>query len=287
MPILTSLAELPSSLPNQKGSVAFVPTMGALHKGHLSLIEEAAQTCDKVVVSIFVNPAQFAPCEDFERYPRTLDDDVAAARAAGATHIYAPTIEEVYPNYPDIEPLRDSDGQLADIKQVLGTLATRWEGEVRPGHFEGVVAVVKRLFDLVQPDYAYFGEKDYQQLRIIENMVQQLKLPTKIVRCQTVRDDKGLALSSRNRYLSEEEYQIALTIPAALKTAAIDRGDGSPDTFLKSAATTLDENIRIDYFVAVDGQTLEPLQEINSSPDIRILFAGYVGSTRLIDNVAV
>ena len=277
---MNNLSDL-DTLTGQLGTVALVPTMGALHEGHLSLIRSAVANCDKVVVSIFVNPTQFAPGEDFERYPRTLDDDIKAARAVGATHIYAPSIEEIYPSYPDLEALRDSSGQPVDMQLVFGTLTARWEGELRPGHFEGVVAVVKRLFDLVQPDYAYFGEKDYQQLRIIENMVQQLKLPVKIVRCETVRDENGLALSSRNRYLSEAEYATALKIPLVLTAAAAASEAG------QNFASTLDSDIRVDYLVAVDGQTLEPLEKGYDSADIRILFAGYVGTTRLIDNVAV
>jgi len=263
--------------------------MGALHAGHTSLIEAAAAECDRVVVSIFVNPAQFGEGEDFERYPRTLEKDYELAKAAGAQYVWMPKLEEIYPDYPvTVSP----EGAVDP-----GSLAHPWEGECRPGHFEGVVTVVKRLFDLVQPDRAYFGEKDFQQLRVIEDMTQSLSLPIEIVRCQTVRDESGLALSSRNRYLSAEELKIAQSIPLALQAACgaakfKKGGEGEKDSavLLGLAKAQLDERIRLDYLSIVDEESLERLARLGSdgcTPPARILFAGHLNSTRLIDNMSL
>jgi len=258
---------VPILISESKETLGFVPTMGALHAGHLSLIRKAVQDCDEVVVSIFVNPAQFGEGEDFERYPRSLEADREAALAAGANYVYAPVQTDIYPNYPQF----DIPGEPFDAALIPGPLAVRWEGEKRPGHFEGVTAVVKRLFDLIQPDKAYFGEKDFQQLRVIESMVKQLALPVEIVRCPILRDEAGLALSSRNRYLSDTDYQQALTIPRALAA-----GDQS----------LLSNSIVLDYFAEVDAETLEPALVPGKKGNLRI-FAGTLGTTRLIDNCPV
>jgi len=261
--------------------------MGALHAGHASLIEAAATECDEVAVSIFVNPAQFGEGEDFERYPRSLEKDYELAHAAGAQYIWTPTVEKIYPNYPEISLSGDKTGD----KTASGPLAHRWEGEHRPGHFTGVVAVVKRLFDLIQPDKAYFGEKDFQQLRIIEDMTQRLSLPVEIVRCLTVRDKNGLALSSRNRYLSAEELSIAQSIPRALNVACVaaSGGEKDPTSLLSAAKTELDSRIQLDYLSIVDEADLTILESLDckdrTSVKPRIIFAGRINATRLIDNM--
>ena len=261
--------------------------MGALHEGHLSLIRRAAQECDEVIVSIFVNPAQFGEGEDFEHYPRTIEADTEAALAAGANYIYAPTIADIYPDYPSFE----ISGKPFDPALIPGPLALRWEGDRRPGHFEGVVKVVHRLFDLVQPDKAYFGEKDFQQLRIVENMVEKLALPIEVVRCQTVRDENGLALSSRNRYLNEEDYQTALAIPAMLAFCKLTIARDTDLVVLLSAARAqLPATIKLDYLALVSEDSLAPLKNLAddaNSSTARIIFAGTVGTARLIDNVSV
>ena len=288
MPILTSATDDTFRiLGEQSGTLGFVPTMGALHAGHASLIELAAKQCDSVVVSIFVNPAQFGEDEDFDHYPRTLEADIEVATAAGTDYIFVPNLEEVYPDYPVTSVLTSSDGSIK-VSPLTVVVAQHWEGEFRPNHFEGVVAVVKRLFEMVKPDKAYFGEKDYQQLRVIEDMVYDLNLPVEIVPCPTLRDENGLALSSRNRYLSAEERVIAQSIYQALHAASTLAAEGIVDvkTLLSSAAAILDDRIEVDYLVIVDSQSLEPLESLAGTP-ARILFAGKVGTTRLIDNLAL
>jgi len=266
--------------------------MGALHEGHASLIEAAATECDEVLVSIFVNPTQFVEGEDFERYPRTLEADREFAYSSGASSVWTPSVEEIYPDYPAlITPANRIDP---------GSLARCWEGKFRPGHFEGVVAVVKRLFDLIQPDRAYFGEKDFQQLRVIQDMVKHLGVPVEIIACPTKRDKGGLALSSRNRYLDAEELKIAQSIPSALRTACETvklrrnekSGGGEKDIniLLDLAKARLDERIRLDYLSIVDEENLEVLTRLGfdgRTPPARILFAGHVNDTRLIDNMSV
>ena len=282
MPILTNLSDDAfRSLQGDAHTLGFVPTMGALHAGHTSLIELATEQCDKVLVSIFVNPAQFGEGEDFDRYPRTLDADIEIASAAGADYVFVPSVKEVYPNYPVTTVLTSSGDKLK-----VSPVAQRWEGEFRPSHFEGVVAVVKRLFDMVKPHKMYLGEKDYQQLRVIEDMVGDLSLPLEIVPCPTLREGDGLALSSRNRYLSAEERSKAQSIYQALHTASKLAAEGSVEvkTLLSSAAAILDGSIEVDYLAIVDSQNLEPLELLRETP-ARILFAGKVGTTRLIDNL--
>ncbi|MCL2438470.1 MAG: pantoate--beta-alanine ligase [Coriobacteriia bacterium] len=263
------------------GTLGFVPTMGALHEGHVSLIEESVRQCDTTVVSIFVNPTQFGVGEDFDRYPRTLEADIITARAAGANYIYAPTIKEVYPDYPEPTLEKNSDP---------GLLAQNWEGKSRPGHFEGVVSVVKRLFDLIQPERAYFGEKDFQQLRIIEDMTVKMQLPVRIVRCPSVRDSDGLALSSRNRYLSAKDRESALSIYSALRVmqeTILQKKKTDVEVLLDLAQSRLSRNIDLDYLALVEEQTLEPVQwlDCDNELQLRAIFAGKVGSIRLIDNI--
>ena len=242
--------------------------MGALHAGHLALVDRAHELADDVVVSIFVNPTQFGAGEDFDRYPRTLDAD--RALLAGRADVFAPTVKDVYP--PDNPP------------QVIsaGPLGAMWEGASRPGHFDGVLTVVNQLFELVQPDVAVFGEKDWQQLALIRTMAEQRHPTIRIVGTPTVRDADGLALSSRNRYLSPAERETAALIPAALRDIA---ASGGTDESLVRAAAKLDQaGIVLDYLDVVDPDTLEPVRD---SGRARVIVAARVGTTRLIDNLTV
>lgn len=256
-------------------TVAFVPTMGALHAGHLALVKEAKARADRVVASIFVNPLQFGEGEDLERYPRQEREDSKALDQAGCDLLWIPTAEQMYP------------AGFATQVSVSG-LTKRWEGEARPGHFDGVAMVVAKLFNAVRPDVALFGEKDFQQLAVVRRMAADLDFGVKIVGVETVREEDGLALSSRNAYLSDDERKRASALPEALRSAAEDIESGS------AVAEVLDrarESLRsagfspIDYVALVDSSTLEPL----SAPagDMRLIAAASIGATRLIDNVPV
>lgn len=247
---------------------ALVPTMGALHAGHLALIARARELADEVVVSIFVNPTQFGAGEDFDRYPRTLDAD--RALIAGRAEVFAPTVDEVYPT--EHPPVVIHAGPRGDV----------WEGASRPGHFDGVLTVVNRLFELTQPDVAVFGEKDWQQLALIRSMAAERHPNITIIGVPTVRDDDGLALSSRNRYLSSEERKTAALIPVALND--IVAAAGSPESVIQARQLLDQSGINVDYLDVVDPVTLEPTQP--NSP-ARVIVAARVGSTRLIDNMRV
>lgn len=257
------------------GTVALVPTMGALHAGHMALIAEAKQRADKVVVSIFVNPAQFGAGEDFSRYPRREEQDARMLEEAGCDLLWMPTVADIYP------------GGFATTVSVAG-VSERWEGDARPGHFEGVATVVAKLLLSVRPDVALFGEKDFQQLAVIRRMVADLAIPVEIVGEPTVREPDGLALSSRNAYLSPDERERAVALPNALQGArdAI-RSGASVSTALQQAKQSLVDAgfLRIDYFALVDSETLEPLD--SPQGDMRLIAAAVIGTTRLIDNLAV
>jgi pantoate--beta-alanine ligase len=243
----------------RKGKTAVVMTMGALHEGHASLIRAARAQADTVLVTIFVNPLQFAPNEDFDRYPRTLESDLAIAEAEGADIVFTPTAAVMY---PDGEPsVRVNPGPLGEIL----------EGASRPGFFHGVLTVVLKLLHLTQPDLAYFGEKDYQQLTLIRAMCRDLDLPVEIVGVPTVREPDGLALSSRNRYLTPVEREAALTLSRALRSGSLDAG-------LALFVGTSD--VKLDYLVVTDPQ----LGPAPAHGPARMLVAAWVGSTRLIDN---
>lgn len=259
-------------------TVGFVPTMGALHRGHLSLVEAAREKCDVVVVSIFVNPTQFGPDEDLARYPRRIDEDCAMLAAEGVAIAFAPTAETMY-----------GSGALVTIEP--GPLASRWEGEVRPGHFAGVATVVAKLLNIVEPDFAYLGEKDFQQLAIVKRMVLDLDIDTQIVGCPIVRDVDGLALSSRNAYLSADDRDRALALVEALEAAARALSWGELEAaalgivMRQTAATRAPGALTLDYAVVVDAETLEPLTTVDRPA--RALIAGRLGGTRLIDNMAL
>jgi pantoate--beta-alanine ligase len=258
------------------GTLGLVPTMGALHAGHASLIRQAASECDNVVVSIFVNPTQFNDPGDLERYPRPFERDVAVAGEHGASAIYAPAVESMYP---------PGHGTMVHVAGVT----ERWEGAHRPGHFDGVATVVTILLNHTRPDRAYFGEKDWQQLAMLRRMVADLGLPGEIVACPLVRDADGLALSSRNVRLSAAEREAALVIPRTLEMlrAQVAAGERSVRTLLTFGGAVLagDQRIRVEYLTIVDPVTLEPLDTIIG--DARALVAARSGDTRLIDTMDV
>jgi pantoate--beta-alanine ligase len=258
------------------GKLALVPTMGALHAGHVSLIAEARRHAPHGAVSIFVNPTQFGPREDFSKYPRPLDEDLAKCAAAGVEMVFNPSPEEMYP--PD-EPQVVVD--LPDLTTVL-------EGKHRPGHFRGVCQVVAKLFNVLRPDAACFGQKDFQQLRVLTAMVQTLNWPIEMVPCPTLRDPDGLAMSSRNQYLSMEERHKALAIPRALQTAEKEFQAGIRQTNRLIATMQnilLPQHLLIDYVAVVDPLTLKNLDVVKGPAVLAI--AARVGTTRLIDNIMI
>lgn len=254
-------------------SVGFVPTMGALHEGHASLIRGSVADCDVTVISIFVNPAQFGPNEDYERYPRTFEADKGMAEDLGVDAIYAPDARAMYP------------ADYATYVDVLGPLTERLCGRSRPGHFRGVTTVVAKLFNAVQPHRAYFGQKDAQQLAVIRRMTRDLDFGIEIVELPIVREADGLARSSRNQYLTPEERERALCIPRALEKgrALLANGERAAETVRQAVRDALAEVDAIDYVELVDAETLEPLAEIR--PPALLAVAARVGETRLIDNI--
>lgn len=258
-------------------SVGFVPTMGYLHEGHESLIKRAVKENDKVVVSVFVNPMQFGPNEDFESYPRDFEKDVALCEAAGAKLVFHPSPEEMY---------MDDFSSYVDVNEVSAGLC----GKSRPIHFRGVCTVVCKLFNIVMPDRAYFGEKDAQQLAVVRRMVRDLNLPVEVVGCPIVREEDGLAKSSRNTYLNPEERQAALILSKALGQARrlIDAGEKDADTIRRFIDKTIQSEplARLDYVEVVDWDgNLNPVATIDGPTLVAV--AAYVGKTRLIDNFII
>ncbi len=263
-------------------SVALVPTMGALHDGHISLVRNAITLPQDsrrkvfVTVSIFVNPTQFGPSEDFEKYPRNVDCDAERCMREGVDLIFAPSAREMYP-----------EGFNTWV-EVAG-LADRFEGAVRPGHFRGVTTVCAKLFNIVQPDRAYFGMKDYQQLKVIQKMVRDLNMPLEIVPIETVREPDGLAMSSRNAYLSPSERSSALVLSRALAHARslFDSGERRARCLQEEVAKLIlgEPGVRMDYAEVVDAESLEPIDTITRAAVV--LIAARVGNTRLIDNTVL
>jgi pantoate--beta-alanine ligase len=283
--IIESIAGLRGRLAGLRGgsgvaqTVGLVPTMGALHAGHGSLIARAAAENDCTVVSIFVNPIQFNDPGDYDRYPRTLGADAAFCEQHGAQIIFAPSSEEMYP-----QPTQ-AFVEVAGVSEQL-------EGKFRPGHFRGVATVVMKLFQIVQPARAYFGEKDAQQLAVIERMVRDLSVPVRIVPVPTVREADGLAMSSRNRLLTAEQRRVAPLLYGALLEAkeSIEAGERDPSILRQHALTLLSvPGIRVEYLEIVDAESMQPLEQTieRLAGEIRIAVAAWVGSTRLIDNVFV
>lgn len=251
--------------------IGFVPTMGALHAGHVSLVERAAAECDGVVVSIFVNPTQFGPGEDFNRYPRSLDADIAAVAGRGVTWVFAPAADAIYP-----------PGWATRI--VVDGPARRFEGELRPGHFSGVATVVCRLFLAVPADTAFFGAKDWQQTLVVKQMVRDLGLPIEIAVCPTIREPDGLAMSSRNAYLSADERSRAPALHESLLIAERGWLEGDDVAAIEQAMRThlAARGIAVDYAAIVDRDSLDPLS--GSDATAIAIIAGRLGTTRLIDN---
>ncbi len=257
--------------------MAFVPTMGALHAGHLSLIDTARQHASTVAVSIFVNPTQFGPREDFTRYPRPIFEDLQKLEAANVDLVFNPGVEEMYP------------AGTADVAVDVPALTNVLEGKHRPGHFKGVCQVVTKLFNIVKPDVALFGRKDFQQLRVLQAMTTGLDLPVEVIGCPTLRDPDGLAMSSRNQYLSPPDRERALSINRALRLAETDFNNGvrQPQRLLTvMKRTLLEKHLQIDYVACVDADTLKDLTENISAPTV-LAIAARVGNTRLIDNVTL
>ncbi len=259
--------------------IGLVPTMGALHKGHASLIETAKKTCDKVVVSVFVNPIQFGPNEDFDKYPRTIENDLELCKKLGVDIVFAPTPKEMYG-----ENTKLSNTELTFVCPPYN-LVDCLCGKARPGHFDGVATVVLKLFNIVKPDYAFFGQKDAQQLFILKKMVKDLNIDLTIVPCPIVRETDGLALSSRNTYLSKEERENALTISKALKEIEKLYNSGTVDTniLFDAGFSILNHNIDLEYLEFRDFETFEKIHTARKNTLVAI--AAKSGKTRLIDNI--
>ena len=273
MRVCRTLAELRAARRDMSSPVGLVPTMGALHFGHESLVARARAECASVIASIFVNPLQFGPAEDLSTYPRTPDDDRALLERNGVDTLFAPSSDQMYP-----------DG--AQTRVVPGAVGERLEGEFRPGHFAGVATVVLKLFELTEPDRAYFGEKDAQQLAVVRRMVVDFDVPVDVVACATVRERDGLAVSSRNRYLSESERRDAVGLSRALKfiVEALERGATELPAVLRGGRAELGA-LRADYLAVVDPRDFVPLEVAPRAADLLAVGAAYCGSTRLIDNM--
>lgn len=259
--------------------VGLVPTMGALHEGHISLVERSVADNDVTVVSVFVNPTQFNNPADLATYPRKEEDDIRLLAHAGADVVFMPAVEEVYgPGPLDSRPRREFS---------LGPVAEVMEGAMRPGHFQGVAEIVSRLFEIVRPDRAYFGEKDFQQIAVIRQMVASEGLKVEIVACPIKRADDGLALSSRNALLTPEQRQVAPEIHSALAYSVEYSADHSVQATHDTVVERLDSmpHLRVEYFEIVDGRTLQPIDEWDESPWVVGCITCYCGQVRLIDNI--
>lgn len=267
--VVKTREELRAALAKLPGRLGLVMTMGALHDGHLSLVKETKKHADHVMVTVFVNPTQFAPGEDFDKYPRDLDADLKAVAKVGADLVFAPAAKEMYP------------GEAA-VTINPGPTATVLEGKTRPTHFAGVLLVVHKMFNLTGADVAVFGQKDAQQLALIRQMVRDLDMPIQIVGAPIVRGEDGLALSSRNAYLSDVEHQQALALSGALKAGKQASNSGASASQIKQAARSVLENagVRIDYVELVDPTTFQSVE----AGEAVLALAAYVGNTRLIDN---
>jgi pantoate--beta-alanine ligase len=280
MPVIARTREELSAVRASLGTVALVPTMGALHDGHRALFRQARDLADTVAVSIFVNPLQFGPGEDLDRYPRTFPDDLSVCAEEGVGLVFAPTVDVMYPG-----------DEATRVTVDAGTMGAIVEGACRPGHFDGVLTVVLKLLNLIRPDVAVFGEKDAQQLAMIRRMVADLDVPVRIAGGPTVREEDGLALSSRNRYLTPAERVTALSLSLALRTGAGAVANG-PAKVLEAARAVLDEAVRadpaleLDYLVLVDPVTFREVGENHAGTAV-LAVAGRVGGTHLIDNVSL
>jgi pantoate--beta-alanine ligase len=282
MRVLNTIAEMRSACKEarratgENATLGLVPTMGAIHQGHLALAAAARKASDIVAASIFVNPLQFGPNEDFARYPRTFDEDCRLLASAGVDLLFAPSVDEVY---------RPNATTFVEVAHI----SDRLDGASRPGHFRGVATVVTKLFNIIQPDLAFFGQKDAAQVTILQAMVRDLDIPVRLIVCPTVREPDGLALSSRNRYLTPDQRRQALSLSSALKTAAtrIQQGELNAASVRTNLQQTLQNapGVELDYAAIVSSTTLEPVEQI--SPGDLIAVAAWVGDTRLIDNLKI
>jgi pantoate--beta-alanine ligase len=279
MILCTTTAEMHTACRDHRASgntLGLVPTMGALHSGHMSLVTAARADCDHVAASIFVNPTQFGPKEDFASYPRTFDEDRRKLEDAGVDILFAPPVAEMYPpgNTTFVDP---------------GEIATRLDGASRPGHFRGVATIVARLFNIVQPDRAYFGQKDAAQVAVLRHIVRDLNLPAHIAVCPIVREPDGVAMSSRNRYLSPDERKNATVLIRALRAAEslAHAGETSAESLRNAILTFFPPNpdLRLDYAEIVDPNTLLPVPDTSHSALLAV--AAFIGTTRLIDNLLI
>jgi len=270
------LQEYLSGIEKQGLSIGFVPTMGALHEGHLSLISEAADENDIVVCSIFVNPTQFNKPDDLKHYPRVIEKDIDLLKAEKCDVVFNPSVEEIYPEDEPDEHQFDFEG----LDEVM-------EGKSRPGHFQGVATVVKRLFQIVNPTRAYFGLKDYQQMVIIHHMIQKLKLSVEIIPCPIVREESGLAMSSRNELLSDIELKQAALIRSTMKVVKIRSGFATITETKKFVTKQFAKNkyLELEYFEIVDMYSLKPLSTWAQSNNVIACIAVWAGKVRLIDNI--
>ncbi|MFI5115593.1 MAG: pantoate--beta-alanine ligase [Terriglobales bacterium] len=255
-------------------TLGFVPTMGALHEGHLSLVRASKARCDVTAVSIFVNPLQFGPAEDLDKYPRTMERDTALLEQLGADLLFTPAVEEMYPQ-----------GALTYV--LVEELSNKLDGASRPGHFRGVATVVAKLFEIIRPDFAFFGQKDAAQVAVLRKLVNDLDMDVEIVVCPIVREKDGLAMSSRNAYLTPEQRQQALVLYRSLLRvqAAVDRGERNPAKLSEIGKQVIAEEpgARLDYFAIVDPDTLDPVEDVSGGALVAV--AAYVGATRLIDSI--
>ena len=279
MKICASISEARSACRDARANhrrVGLVPTMGALHEGHLSLVRAARAQCDVVAVSIFVNPTQFGPAEDLSKYPRQFERDCRLLEQEGVDILFAPSIEEMYPQ-----------GAISWV--VVEGLSEKLDGRSRPGHFRGVTTVVAKLFHVIEPDAVYFGQKDAAQLAVIRRMVRDLDFPVEIVACPIVREADGLAMSSRNAYLNREERQRALVLQRSLQETQrqFQAGERSAARLISAAKEVFlsEPQVRLDYFEVVDPEMLDPVEHISGRTLVAV--AAFVGTTRLIDNVVL
>ncbi len=278
MKVLHSIQEVKEFVRSQRSenkTIGFVPTMGALHEGHISLVNQAVNHCDICLVSVFVNPTQFNDPKDLETYPRTLDADCKLLDKAGAKAVFLPTVEEMYP---------EEDKRTFEV----GAVAEVMEGAYRPGHFQGVMQVVSKLFDIVEPDKAFFGEKDFQQIAVIKAMQKLLKLEVEIVACPIVREASGLALSSRNQRLTEEERTIASNIYRVLKESQKLVGAKKPKELVQWVTEELNkiEPLKVEYFEIVNAESLASLEDWSEAKHIQGCITVYCNEVRLIDNIS-
>ena len=261
-------------------TVGLVPTMGYLHEGHASLVDKAVSCCDKVVASVFVNPTQFAPNEDLESYPRDFEHDCKLLTEHGCDMVFHPEVDEMYP---------DGNGKTDTYVEILSDMPKQLCGKTRPIHFRGVCTVVSKLFNIVLPDKAFFGQKDAQQLAIIKRMVRDMNYGIEIVGCPIIRENDGLAKSSRNTYLSPEERQAALVLSKAvfMGQKMAEEGEKDADKIVASMTEIISNEplARIDYVSAVDGITMDPVKTIEG--EVLVAMAVYIGKTRLIDNFII